>query len=71
MRGEEYMRKLAESDCFVVSLEKNIVGLGVPSKTYSYMMMGKPIIAIMEDCDITEDLKHYKCGIKVENGEAL
>lgn len=69
LRGEEYMRKMAESDCFVVSLEKNIVGLGVPSKTYSYMMMGKPIIAIMEDCDITEDLKHYKCGIKVENGD--
>ena len=70
LQGDEYKRVLAESDCYLVSLEKSIVGLGVPSKTYSYMMMGKPIISIMDDCDINKDLEKYTCGIALKNGDA-
>lgn len=70
LQGEEYAEKLRQSDCFLVCLEKNMVGLGVPSKTYSYMMMGKPILAIMEPCDITRDIEQYGCGRVIANGDA-
>lgn len=70
LQGEEYAEKLRQSDCFLVCLEKGIVGLGVPSKTYSYMMMGKPVIAIMDECDITKDIAYYGCGTVIANGDA-
>jgi glycosyltransferase involved in cell wall biosynthesis len=69
LQGEEYKKVLSDSDCFLVSLEKSIVGLGVPSKTYSYMMMGKPIISIMDDCDINKDIVQYNCGYTIKNGD--
>ena len=70
LQGEEYKKVLSESECILVSLEKSIVGLGAPSKTYSYMMMGKPIISIMDDCDINKDIIDYNCGYTIKNGAA-
>ena len=69
LQGDEYKRVLSDSDCYLVSLEKSIVGLGVPSKTYSYMMMGKPIISIMDDCDINRDIEAYNCGFAIKNND--
>lgn len=45
--SEEYNQVLNTADIFISTLDKGIEGLGVPSKTYSYLAIGKPIIAIM------------------------
>lgn len=57
LKGQEYLNALDASDCAIVSLEKGLTGLCVPSKTYGYMMQGLPIVAIMEDSDIVRDVQ--------------
>ena len=71
LHGEDFQEALEISDCFLVSIEDGLSGLCVPSKTYSYMMMGKPLIAIMEkNCDIVKDLEGRYAGFAVCNGES-
>lgn len=70
LHGEDFQDALNISDVFVVSLEKGLTGLAVPSKTYSYMMAGKPVIAIMgTNSDISKDLIENKAGFAMEVGE--
>jgi glycosyltransferase involved in cell wall biosynthesis len=71
LHGQDFDDALNISDCLIVSLSKGLSGLSVPSKTYSYMMAGKPIIAIMEkDSDIAKDLKKNNAGYSIEVGES-
>jgi len=71
LHGQDFQDALNISDCFLVSLAEGLTGLCVPSKTYSYMMAGKPIIAIMgEDSDIVRDLKENKAGFAIQVGES-
>jgi glycosyltransferase involved in cell wall biosynthesis len=71
LHGQDFQDALNMSDCFLVSLAEGLTGLAVPSKTYSYMMAGKPIIAIIgEDSDIARDLKDYEAGYVVQCGES-
>lgn len=69
LHGKDFRDALAISDCAFVSLERGATGLCVPSKTYSYMMQGIPLLAIMEDCDIVQDIK-AGAGLWVRNGES-
>lgn len=57
LKGQEYYDALRVSNCAIISLEKNLTGLCVPSKTYGFMMMGIPIVAIMEESDIVRDVE--------------
>ncbi|MGO1468963.1 MAG: glycosyltransferase family 4 protein [Tissierella sp.] len=69
LHGEDFQDALNISDCFLVSLAEGLTGLAVPSKTYSYMMAGKPVIAIMgKDSDIARDLIENNAGYSVEVG---
>lgn len=69
--GEEYNSLLNCANAFIVSLGKGIEGLGVPSKTYSYMAAGKPIIAIMtRSCEIGNMVYEENLGIQVESGNS-
>lgn len=68
LHGQAFREALAISDCALVTLEKGATGLCVPSKTYSYMMQGIPLIAIMDECDIVRDLE-AGAGCHVRNGE--
>ena len=68
LHGKDFRDALAVSDCAIVSLEKGATGLCVPSKTYSYMMQGIPLLAIMDDCDIVRDVE-TGAGLWVRNGE--
>ncbi|WP_396128570.1 glycosyltransferase family 4 protein [Exiguobacterium mexicanum] len=68
LHGKELKEKMIDSDVFLVSLEENIKGLAVPSKTYSYLAMGKPIIAIMNgDMEISQELEEYNAGFSIDN----
>jgi len=69
LHGQTFQDALAISDCAFVSLEKGATGLCVPSKTYSYMMQGIPLLAIMDECDIVRDIEKG-AGIWVRNGES-
>lgn len=70
LHGKDFENALSISDCFIVSLAEGVTGLAVPSKTYSYMMASKPIIAIMgSDADIARDLVKEEAGYSIEVGE--
>lgn len=69
LKGKEFQDALAVSDCALISLEKGLTGLCVPSKTYSYMMQGIPLLAIMDECDIVRDIG-AGAGCWVRNGES-
>ena len=69
LHGKDFADALAVSDCAFVSLEKGATGLCVPSKTYSYMMQGIPLLAIMDESDIVRDIGSG-AGLWVRNGES-
>ena len=69
LHGKDFTDALAVSDCAFVSLERGATGLCVPSKTYSYMMQGIPLLAIMDECDIVRDIE-AGAGAWVRNGES-
>lgn len=70
LHGQDFQDALSISDVFLVSLTKGLTGLAVPSKTYSYMMAGKPIIAIMGlESDISKELIENEAGFAFEVGE--
>ena len=69
LHGKDFADALSISDCALVSLEKGATGLCVPSKTYSYMMQGIPLMAVMDDCDIVRDIEEG-AGLWVRNGES-
>jgi glycosyltransferase involved in cell wall biosynthesis len=69
LHNKEYLKALKISDVFLVSLAQGVSGLSVPSKTYAYMMAGKPIISIMSnETDIAKDLRDNNAGYNVEVG---
>ena len=67
LQGQDFYDALQISDCALVSLADGLVGLCVPSKTYSYMMQGIPLLAIMDKCDIVSDIESG-AGLWVRNG---
>lgn len=71
LHGQDFQDALEISDCFLVSLTDGLTGLAVPSKTYSYMMAGKPVIAIMgKESDISKDLIENQAGYSIDVGES-
>ena len=69
LHGQDFRDALTISDCAFVTLEKGATGLCVPSKTYSYMMQGLPLLAVMDECDIVRDIE-AGAGLWVRNGES-
>lgn len=69
LHGQDFRDALSISDCAFVTLEKGATGLCVPSKTYSYMMQGLPLLAVMDECDIVRDIE-AGAGLWVHNGES-
>ena len=69
LHGQSFQDALNISDCAFVSLEKGATGLCAPSKTYSYMMRGIPLLVIMDESDIVRDVEKG-AGIWVRNGES-
>ncbi len=67
---EKLPYSLTCGDISIVSLERGVEGLAVPSKLYAYLAAGSAVIALVgqgsEVCDIIEE---YKCGFRVEQGD--
>ena len=68
LHGQDFQNALAISDCALVTLVPGATGLCVPSKTYSYMMQGIPLLAVMDEGDIVSDIE-AGAGRWVRNGE--
>jgi len=68
LHGKDFQDALQISDCALVCLDKGLTGMCVPSKTYSYMMQGIPLVAIMDEGDIVSDCE-AGAGRWVRNGE--
>ena len=65
-----YLDVLSGADLFISTLSPRIKGLGVPSKTYSYLAAGKPIIAIMEQgTEIGDLVESENLGIRADSME--
>lgn len=68
LHGQDFQDALEISGCAVVSLIPGATGLCCPSKTYSYMMRGIPLLAVMGPSDISRDAE-AGAGIRIENGD--
>lgn len=68
LHGKDFAAALAISDCALVTLVDGATGLCVPSKTYSYMMQGIPLLAVMDEGDIVSDIEQG-AGRWVRNGQ--
>ncbi len=70
LTGERFAALLAGASCFLVSLEAGMEGLAVPSKTYSYLAAGRPVLSIMaEDADVSRILVEREAGLAFANGD--
>lgn len=66
-----YRKALQNADVLFVSLEHNLSGLAVPSKFYTYLSAGKPIICVAdESTQIAKLIKQYKCGFVITHNDA-
>ncbi len=55
LTGKDFEQAVAVSSCCVVSLERGLRGMCAPSKFYSYLQGGKPVLAIVEEGSYLEN----------------
>lgn len=61
---------LGAADIAVVSLEKELSGLAVPSKAYYFLAAGVPLLAICEpDTELADLVRDFACGVVTPPGE--
>lgn len=74
LTGKDFQQAVAISSCCIVSLEKGLKGTCAPSKYYSYLQGGHPILAIVEEgsyiaTEVSKENIGY--GIKIGDGKGL
>lgn len=70
LKGNDYEDALNISDALIVSLDNNLNGLCVPSKTYGYYSAGKPVIAVLNsEMDIAKEITRYNNGFIIANND--
>lgn len=70
LTGNDFLHAAAVSSCFIVSLEKGLMGTCAPSKYYSYLQAGKPVIAVVEkESYLAKEIDLESIGFSVEIGE--
>lgn len=69
--GDEFKAAVAISRCSVVSLEKGLLGTCAPSKYYSCLLGGHPVVALVEEGSyLAEEVETERIGFHVANGDA-
>lgn len=70
LTGEDFEQAVAISSCCVVSLDQGLKGMCAPSKYYSYLQGGKPVISITEKGSYIElEIKARSIGSAVTIGD--
>lgn len=71
LTGKDFEQAVAISSCSVVSLEKGLKGTCAPSKYYSYLQGGQPILAVVEkDSYLAKEVEEQEIGYSVEVGDS-
>ncbi len=71
LTGEEFEQAVSISSCSIVSLENGLKGMCAPSKYYSYLQAGVPVIAIVEqDSYLATEITREEIGQTVAVGDA-
>jgi len=66
----EYPELLAAADVGLVSLDPSIEQTSVPSKAYSMMAAGRPVLAYLSpQNELTQLVNRYDCGVAVTSGK--
>lgn len=74
LTGGDFEQAVAVSDACIVSLEPGLLGTCAPSKYYSYLQGGKPVLAVVEpESYLAEEVMREQIGaaVPVGDGEAL
>jgi glycosyltransferase involved in cell wall biosynthesis len=67
LHGEEYDKLLLLADAYLLSLKKELSGLASPSKMYSYLAGGKPIIGLLDsNSELSNRIKNFKLGVVID-----
>lgn len=70
MESDVYQETLAKADALLVSLEANLSGLAVPSKFYTYLAAGRPVIAISDaTTEMAMTIRENEIGFIVPHGD--
>lgn len=71
LTGRKFEQAVAISSCCVVSLEKGLKGMCAPSKFYSYLQGGKPVLSVTEEGSyLQQEILREEIGSAVALGEA-
>lgn len=71
LTGEDFEYAVAVASCCVVSLEKGLKGTCAPSKYYSYLQGGKPVLAVVEeDSYLAQEVEKERIGCAVSLGDS-
>ena len=61
---------LSAADISIVTMEKGIEGLAVPSKLYGILASGRAVLGLVgKNCEVAEIIKGAKCGYRIEQGD--
>lgn len=72
--GTHFQQAVAISSCCIVSLEKGLMGTCAPSKYYSYLQGGHPVLAVVEpESYLAKEVasEHIGCTVEIGDGIAL
>ena len=71
LTGLAFERAVAVSSCCIVSLEKGLMGTCAPSKYYSYLQGGKPVLAVVEQGSyLAGEVEREQIGRAVDIGDS-
>ena len=72
LTGAAFERAVAASSCGIVSLERGLTGMCAPSKYYSYLQGGLPILAIAEqNAYLSKETLHCGVGLPSDVGNGV
>jgi glycosyltransferase involved in cell wall biosynthesis len=67
---EDYPDALAAADVSIVTLEPGMEGLCVPSKFYSILASGRPVLALVSPrSEVARVIDEEECGLQVNHGD--
>jgi len=67
---EKYNLVLDSAEILIVTLQREVEGISVPSKMYSYMASGKPVVGMISyKSDVGRLIEEADCGCRVDPGD--
>lgn len=70
LTGESFSKAMRDSSCCIVSLENGLSSLCAPSKYYSYLYAGKPVLSIMDSNSyLAKEIEKEKIGFNSQPGD--